>query len=90
MNALQKHQPNIIVHTAAMSKPDECENDKAACILHNVIATKFIAEAANIIEQSSFIFQLTLFLEKMVHMQLTQCLNLLIFMVKVNCKQKNM
>ena len=50
MNALQKHQPKIVVHTAAMSKPDECENDKAACILHNVTATKFIAEAANSID----------------------------------------
>lgn len=32
-------RPQIIVHTAANSKPDECENNKEACLLHNVEAT---------------------------------------------------
>ena len=40
-------KPDVIIHNAAMSKPDECENDKAACILHNVTTTQYLVEAAN-------------------------------------------
>ncbi len=43
------HQPNIIIHNAAMSKPDECENNQDTCILNNVTATKYIVDAANAI-----------------------------------------
>jgi dTDP-4-dehydrorhamnose reductase len=32
-------QPDFIVHTAAMSKPDECHNNRSACLLQNVEAT---------------------------------------------------
>ena len=37
--------PDVIIHTAAMSKPDECENDKEKCLLHNVGATKTLLQA---------------------------------------------
>lgn len=40
-------KPEIIIHNAAMSKPDECENDKPACILNNVTATEYLVNAAN-------------------------------------------
>lgn len=39
--------PNIIIHTAAMSKPDECNNDKEKCLLNNVTATEYLVNAAN-------------------------------------------
>ncbi|RXK85599.1 SDR family oxidoreductase [Filimonas effusa] len=38
-------QPDVIVHTAAMSKPDECNLNREACLLHNVEATRFLLEA---------------------------------------------
>ncbi len=40
-------RPDIIIHTAAMSKPDECENNKDACILNNITVTGYLVEAAN-------------------------------------------
>ncbi|HEX3025312.1 MAG TPA: SDR family oxidoreductase [Chitinophagaceae bacterium] len=43
---LQTHQPSVIIHTAAMSKPDECNNNKEACLLHNIEATKNLTDAA--------------------------------------------
>ena len=44
---LQIHQPSVIIHTAAMSKPDECDQNRAACLINNVEATAYIAEVAN-------------------------------------------
>jgi len=55
-------QPDVIVHAAAMSKPDECANNKEACYLNNVTATKFLLEASKqfqphfIYVSSDFIF----------------------------------
>lgn len=46
LKIINKVQPNVIIHTAAMSKPDECEQNKDACILNNVMVTKTIAETA--------------------------------------------
>lgn len=40
-------QPDIVIHTAAMSKPDECQADKAACLRCNVEATRFLLEAVS-------------------------------------------
>lgn len=37
---LQKHQPNVIIHAAAMSKPNDCNNNKELCLLNNVHATE--------------------------------------------------
>jgi dTDP-4-dehydrorhamnose reductase len=45
-SCLQLHQPDVIIHTAAMSKPDECDQNKEACLLHNVAATKYLMDAA--------------------------------------------
>jgi dTDP-4-dehydrorhamnose reductase len=38
--------PDWIIHIAAMSKPDECNNDRDNCLLHNVQATIHLGEAA--------------------------------------------
>lgn len=43
---LTYHKPDIIIHNAAMSKPDECHNNKEACILQNVTATEHLINAA--------------------------------------------
>ncbi len=38
--------PDAIVHTAALSKPDECDLDREKCLAYNVEATRYLAEAA--------------------------------------------
>ncbi len=38
--------PDIIIHNAAMSKPDFCDANKEACLLQNVSSTKYLLEAA--------------------------------------------
>lgn len=45
-NVLQQFKPNVIVHNAAMSKPDDCHNNHDECILQNVTATKYLVEVA--------------------------------------------
>ncbi|MBS1642289.1 MAG: SDR family oxidoreductase [Bacteroidetes bacterium] len=39
---LKKHQPNVIIHNAAMSKPDECNKYKDVCLQQNVSATNYL------------------------------------------------
>src|SRR5688572_19586277 len=39
-------QPDIVIHSAAMSKPDECETNKEAAWLTNVTATQWLLEAS--------------------------------------------
>ncbi len=39
-------EPDVIVHSAAMSKPDECENNHAVCLLNNCTATEYLIRAA--------------------------------------------
>lgn len=36
--------PDVIIHTAANSKPDDCEKDKPACLHNNVEATRYLLE----------------------------------------------
>lgn len=48
-------KPDILIHCAANSKPDDCENDKSACLLQNVEATKFLLQACKHL-QTQFIF----------------------------------
>lgn len=45
-NVLQELRPKIIIHNAAMSKPDACHNNHEACILQNVTSTKYLVEVA--------------------------------------------
>lgn len=39
-------KPAVIIHTAAMSKPDECNEQRAKCLLHNVEVTRYLVDAA--------------------------------------------
>ncbi|WP_207493838.1 SDR family oxidoreductase [Aridibaculum aurantiacum] len=52
---LQKHAPGVVIHTAAMSKPDGCENHRQQCWEVNVTATKNLATHT----QGHFIFTST-------------------------------
>jgi dTDP-4-dehydrorhamnose reductase len=54
-NVLANYKPDVIVHNAAMSKPDECDNNPGACILQNVTATEYLVEAAKM-HNSYFIY----------------------------------
>ena len=49
------HQPDVIIHAAAMSKPDDCNNNKDECILQNVTVTEQLVNFANDI-QAHFIY----------------------------------
>ena len=39
-------KPHIIIHNAAMSKPDACHNFREECLLHNVMATQYLLDAS--------------------------------------------
>lgn len=43
--------PDVIVHTAAMSKPDECNKDKEECLRQNVAATQYLLEASRALQK---------------------------------------
>lgn len=55
-------KPDCIIHTAAMSKPNDCENDNVTCWDTNVNGTKHIVDAANkvgatvVLISSDFVF----------------------------------
>lgn len=46
-------QPDVIIHTAAMSKPDECENNREECLKQNVGATNNLLRAFNKYRQAA-------------------------------------
>lgn len=46
---IDKIKPETIIHTAAMSKPDECHTDRESCLLNNVTATQNLVDAAKIV-----------------------------------------
>ncbi len=46
---LQDEQPDVVIHNAAMSKPDECQNNQSECLLQNVEATKFLVEGSQLL-----------------------------------------
>lgn len=54
-NVFEKHQPNVVVHCGALSKPDECELNKEAAFLTNVTGTINLLNAATKFK-SFFIF----------------------------------
>ncbi len=58
---LQKYKPDVIVHTGANSKPDDCEQNKEEAYLNNVTGTEYLLlEAANF--NAFFIFLSTDFI----------------------------
>lgn len=59
----EKHQPGIVIHCGAMTKPDECELNKDAATLVNVTGTSYLLKAASVYK-SHFIFLSTDFIFK--------------------------
>ncbi|MBL4652983.1 MAG: SDR family oxidoreductase [Flavobacteriales bacterium] len=45
-DVFEKHQPNVVINTAAMTNVDQCESEKEACWELNVIAVKYLAQAS--------------------------------------------
>lgn len=43
---IEKTRPNAIIHTAAMTNADQCENEKDLCWTMNVKATEYLVKAA--------------------------------------------
>ena len=44
-NVIQDQQPDVIIHTAAMTNVDQCELEKEACWQLNVDAVEYLIEA---------------------------------------------
>ncbi|HRH50709.1 MAG TPA: SDR family oxidoreductase [Panacibacter sp.] len=55
LSLIGKVQPDVVIHTAAMSKPDECNTHKTACLLQNVETVKFLLQACKPL-QTHFIY----------------------------------
>lgn len=45
VQCMERHRPNYIIHTAAMTNVDQCEIEKEACLQLNVEATRYLVEA---------------------------------------------
>ena len=43
---LDLYNPDVLIHAAALSKPDICEQNKPECMLQNVDATRYLLEAS--------------------------------------------
>ena len=62
----EKYQPAVVIHTAAMSKPDDCERDQWNAYVNNVEAT--ITLLTNVeVYRSHFIFLSTDFVFDGIH-----------------------
>lgn len=46
MRVFESVCPDVVIHTAAMSKPDECDRNREACLLNNVEVTRYLLEAS--------------------------------------------
>ncbi|MGE0587431.1 MAG: NAD(P)-dependent oxidoreductase [Cyclobacteriaceae bacterium] len=45
LECIQKHQPDVVINTAAMTQVDQCETDRDACWLSNVTAVEYLVDA---------------------------------------------
>lgn len=48
---IQSSQPDVVIHTAAMSKPDECLHRPETAYAHNVLATRYLVRACQHLNQ---------------------------------------
>ncbi len=44
-HVLNHVKPDVVIHNAAMSKPDECHNNRENCLLQNVQVTQYLLDA---------------------------------------------
>lgn len=61
LKAIEEIHPDIIIHGAAMTNVDQCEQNQEACFDANVNATKYLVKAAEAV-QAHFIFLSTDFI----------------------------
>lgn len=54
---MEKHAPDVVIHTAAMTNVDQCEEDREGCVQLNVEATRNIVNACEV--QDSFLVHLS-------------------------------
>ena len=47
---MQLHQPTVIVHAAAITQPDACEQNPVGCWDTNVTATRFLLDASEAVK----------------------------------------
>ena len=45
MDIVEKHKPEVIIHTAAMTNVDECETNKDGCLKLNIHAVEYLVRA---------------------------------------------
>ena len=57
MEVISRHKPNVVIHTAAMTNVDQCENDHEGCLLMNVQAVENVVKACE--ENDSFLVHLS-------------------------------
>lgn len=55
--AFEKYKPQLVIHGAAMTNVDQCELEMENCWVQNVLATRYIAEAAH--KHQSFLLHLS-------------------------------
>ena len=61
-NLFDLTRPNAVIHTAAMSKPDECSANPNLCTANNIEATGHLLEAATKVGTQHFIYLSTDFI----------------------------
>jgi dTDP-4-dehydrorhamnose reductase len=44
---ISKTNPDVVIHTAAMTQVDQCETEHEACILNNVTAVQYLVQACS-------------------------------------------
>lgn len=49
-------QPDVIIHTAANSKPDDCETNKHACLQNNVETTRYLLQGFKALQTTTSLF----------------------------------
>ena len=57
LNVIERHRPDVVIHTAAMTNVDQCENEKENCWKQNVGAVEYLIEAC--IQTNSFLLHLS-------------------------------
>ena len=45
LSVFEKHQPEVVIHTAAMTQVDDCELQRESCWLQNATAVQYLTEA---------------------------------------------
>lgn len=53
-NTIQKYLPDVIIHTAAMTNVDACENQKEVCYKTNTLAVQYIVSALEKAKSNSY------------------------------------